>query len=39
MHKLKYGFETLLSGHRPVIVKREVIGSKRGWKLSTIFKL
>ena len=25
------------SGHRPVIVKRAVIGSKCGWKLSTIF--
>ena len=24
-------------GHRPVIVKRTVIGSKGGWKLSTIF--
>ena len=24
-------------GHRPVIVKRAVIGSKGGWKLSTIF--
>ena len=27
------------AGHRPVIVKRAVIGSKGGWKLSTIFKL
>ena len=27
------------SGHRPVIVKRALIGSKGGWKLSTIFKL
>ena len=26
-----------LSGHRPVNVKRAVIGSKGGWKLSTIF--
>ena len=25
--------------HRPVIVKRVVIDSKGGWKLSTIFKL
>ena len=25
------------SSHRPVIVKRAVIGSKGGWKLSTIF--
>ena len=24
-------------GHRPVIVKGAVIGSKGGWKLSTIF--
>ena len=24
-------------GHRPVIVKKAVIGSKGGWKLSTIF--
>ena len=24
-------------GHRPVIVKRAVISSKGGWKLSTIF--
>ena len=24
-------------GHRPVNVKRAVIGSKGGWKLSTIF--
>ena len=24
-------------GHRPVIVKRAVIGSKGGWKLNTIF--
>ena len=24
-------------GHRPVIVKRAVIGFKGGWKLSTIF--
>ena len=26
-----------LEGHRPVNVKRAVIGSKGGWKLSTIF--
>ena len=26
-------------GHRPIIVKRAVNGSKGGWKLSTIFKL
>ena len=26
-----------LTGHRPVNVKRAVIGSKGGWKLSTIF--
>ena len=26
-----------VEGHRPVIVKRAVIGSKGGWKLSTIF--
>ena len=25
------------NGHRPVNVKRAVIGSKGGWKLSTIF--
>ena len=25
--------------HRPVIVKRVLIGSKGGWKLSTIFKM
>ena len=25
--------------HRPVIVKRALIGSKGGWKLSTVFKL
>ena len=25
------------TGHRPVNVKRAVIGSKGGWKLSTIF--
>ena len=24
-------------GHRPIIVKRAVIGSKGGWMLSTIF--
>ena len=28
---------TDLTGHRPVNVKRAVIGSKGGWKLSTIF--
>ena len=28
-----------VSGHRLVIVKRAVIGSKGGWKLSTIFML
>ena len=27
------------AGHRPVILKRAVIGSKDGWKLSIIFKL
>ena len=27
----------LVYGHRPVNVKRAVIGSKGGWKLSTIF--
>ena len=27
----------LPEGHRPVNVKRAVIGSKGGWKLSTIF--
>ena len=27
------------AGNRPVIEKRAVIGSKGGWKLSTIFKL
>ena len=27
----------LVQGHRPVIVKRAVIGSKGGWKLSSIF--
>ena len=27
------------SGHRPVIVQRALIGSKDGWKLSTICKL
>ena len=26
-------------GHRPVIVKRALIGSKGGWTLSTIFML
>ena len=26
-----------ISGHRPVNVKRALIGSKGGWKLSTIF--
>ena len=26
-------------GHRPVIVRRAVIGSKGWWKLSTTFKL
>ena len=26
-----------VKGHRPVIVKRAVIGSKGGWKLSTMF--
>ena len=26
-------------GHRPVLVKRALIGSKGGWKLSTIFTL
>ena len=38
--KLTYCGETKksahISGHRPVIVKRAVIGSKGGWKLSTI---
>ena len=29
--------DILLPGHRPVIVKRAVIGSKGGWKLSIIF--
>ena len=29
--------ETVSLGHRPVIVKRAVIGSEGGWKLSTIF--
>ena len=28
-----------LVGHRPVIVKRALIGSKGGWELSTIFML
>ena len=28
--------DNLLVGHRPVNVKRAVIGSKGGWKLSTI---
>ena len=28
---------TRLYVHRPVVVKRAVIGSKGGWKLSTIF--
>ena len=27
----------MVKGHRPVIVKWAVIGSKGGWKLSTIF--
>ena len=27
----------LVEGHRPVNVKRALIGSKGGWKLSTIF--
>ena len=27
----------VLDVHRPVVVKRAVIGSKGGWKLSTIF--
>ena len=27
----------MIPGHRPVNVKRAVIGSKGGWKLSTIF--
>ena len=30
-------FNCFPDGHRPVIVKRAVIGSKDGWKLSTIF--
>ena len=29
----------MVKAHRPVIVKRAVVGSKGGWKLSTIFKL
>ena len=29
----------MTEGHRPVIVKRAVISSKSGWKLSTIFKV
>ena len=36
-----FGFVQILVehyvGHRPVIVKKEVIGSKGRWKLSTIF--
>ena len=31
----EFGFKTL--GHRPVIVKRALIGSNVGWMLSTIF--
>ena len=30
-------FRKVVGGHRPVIVKRAVIGSKGVWKLSTIF--
>ena len=30
-------FLSALAGHRPVNVKRAVIGSKGGWKISTIF--
>ena len=32
-----YHKKVMLLGHRLVIVKRAVIGSKGGWKLSTIF--
>ena len=34
---LAYAGVLHLPGHRPVIVKRALIGSKGGWKLSTIF--
>ena len=30
---------SLMIGHRPVIVKRVVIGSNGGWMLSALFKL
>ena len=36
VHRAKC-YEPFNIGHRPVNVKRAVIGSKGGWKLSTIF--
>ena len=37
LHIEKYARRRGVKGHRPVLVKRAVIGSKGGWKLSTIF--
>ena len=37
VHIEKYARRRGVKGHRPVLVKRTVIGSKGGWKLSTIF--
>ena len=37
--KYKFWITEILFGHRPVIVKKAVIGSKERWKLSTLFKL
>ena len=34
-----HGIQVCIVGHRPVIVKRELIGSKGGWIISTIFML
>ena len=36
-HSLLKKLECRSLGHRPVNVKRALIGSKGGWKLSTIF--
>ena len=35
--RFEVGLYRMVKGHKHVIVKRAVIGSKGGWKLSTIF--
>ena len=37
MHNAHSDVYSRSRGHRPVIVKRALIGSKGGWKLGTIF--